>query len=528
MAAVDYDEILKDSNPYKIYEELNKQVKNATDGQYCSEFENVEQDYRDKSVKLCKKVTNLLEFVYEKDKSKDFKDYCSHYKYWVYQEINKLFNEHSSKSDIDDVIKKFNKLQTVLFTKHKKRDCSYRFDYNTFEGLKYNIEEKYLYDYFKNYNTIKSSETCKKCNNSKYKEYLKFISDIYNNVKEDCCLYGTSVCDNYFLTCDDKFDPRKLLSALLSKGSVNCDGLSNITSNFDEEKLNSMVTDPKILNSITYGTCFNLNNHELTSSNAKYPHCSLLATSVTLNRSVPTDGNAGRALLDSGSPLDGVNLLTGDGQVGENSPQEAASQGEPRTKTRGGDSHSPEELKQEATAEEDAPDTFRWKFDGGGTLQCQTKSRGKNEEVLCEYMDVLIEGTFATHMKDTKSYKVKAGISWTEDDLKPAREIVRKRRSANESNILNNIFFRISTAVTLVMGIIFIFYLFFKFTPFGSRLRRHRKRKQRYRLDFADLSTRKRPRRFLKRTYRHSDRRRFNVVNIEDELLSSNDLRNIN
>ncbi|SBS96707.1 PIR Superfamily Protein [Plasmodium malariae] len=515
MAPVDYDEILKDSKAYNIYKELNDQLNNIGDEEKCKAFNEIKSTRKEEYVTLCKKVSKLLKYVFDKDKLKKSKEYCSHYRNWVYQEIWKLFKEGTSNSDIEDVINKFNKLQTDLFTKYERSDCSYRFDIKNFQGLNYKVEEKYLYDYFKNYNTIKSSETCKKCNNSKYKEYLKSISDIYDNVKENCCLYGTSVCGNYFLTCDDKFDPSKLLSAFRSKGSDNCDGLSSITANFDEENLNSMVTNPRILDSITYGTCVNLDNQERTPGNEKYPQCSLLAAPVTLTRSVRTDGNVGEALTDSGSPSAGVNLVTRDGQVGESPPQKGASKDEPGTKTRGGDSHSLEELKEKGIAEKDAPDTFRWKFDGGGTLQCTTKRRGKNEELLCEYMDVLVEGKFATQIVGTKRYKVQAGKSWTEDYLKVAREIVRKRRSANESNILNNIFVRISTGVTL-------------FTPFGSRLHRHRKRKQRYRYDFTDLYTRKRPRRFLKRTYRHSDRRRFNVVNIEDELYSSNDLRNIN
>ncbi|KAI4833730.1 PIR protein [Plasmodium brasilianum] len=509
------DKILEELYPYSIYKEFNDELVNATDESYCNEFKTIKQDYKEKSFELCKKVTKLLEFVFKKHTSEKYKDYCSHYKNWVYQEIRKLFNERTSNSDIDYIIKKFYKLQRDLFSYHKKNDCSYRFDFNTLEGLHYKIEEKSLYDYFKNYNTIKTSETCNKCMNVKYKEYLESISDMYNSWKDSCCSYGKSVCDNYFLSCKDEFDPSKLLAAFRSKGSDNCDGLSSITANFDEENLNSMVTDPRILKSITYGTCYDLENGRLTSNKEGHQHCSLLSTSVTLTRSARTDGNVEGALTDSGSSSVGATSVTRDGHVEESPPQEGASQDEPGTKTRGGDYHSPEELKEKGTAEKDAPDTFRWKFDGGGTLQCTTKSRGKNEELLCEYMDVLVQGNFATQIEGTKRYKVQAGKSWTEDDLKLAREIVRKRRSANESNILNNIFVRISTGVTL-------------FTPFGSRLRRDRKRKQRYRYDFTDLYTRKRPRRFLKRTYRHSDRKRFNVVNIEDELHSSNDLQNIN
>ncbi|SBT00433.1 PIR Superfamily Protein [Plasmodium malariae] len=511
MEDIDYDAVLKESYPYKIYEELNKQVKNVENEEKCNAFNDIASPHKDTYVTLCNKVSKLLDFVFKKDTSENFKEYCSHYRNWVYQEIWNLFKEGTSNDDIEGVINKFNKLQIDLFTKHRKRNCSFGFDIKNLQGLKYNIEEKYLYDYFKNYNTIKSSETCNKCNNGKYREYLKSISDIYNNVKEYCCSYGTSVCDNYFLTCKNEFDPSELLSALLSKGSDSCNGLNRITANFDEETLNSKVSEPEILSSITYGTCFNLKNGRLTSDTKIHPHCSLFATSVTLTRSVPTAEYGGTIVTDSGSHPGSTNLESRSNQA----EVDASRRGQPDAKGKKGDFGESAVKIEAVPPAKNAAGPIRWKFDERGTLQCPSKSRNKYEELLCEYMDVLVEGNFATKIDRTGKYKVHIGRSWNESDLKQYRVAVRKRRSANESNILNNIFVRISTGVTL-------------FTPFGSRLRRHRKRKQRYRFDFTDLYTRKRPRRFLKRTYRHSDRRRFNVVNIEDELHSSNDLRNIN
>ncbi|SBT00159.1 PIR Superfamily Protein, partial [Plasmodium malariae] len=127
------ENFLKESYPYSIYNELNEQVKSATEDKYCNEFKKVKNDYQDKSIELCKKVTKLLDFVFKKSTHKEFKDYCTHYKYWVYQEVRNLFNESTSVSDIEDVIKKFYKLQLDLFNDHNRNDCSYRFDYKTLE-----------------------------------------------------------------------------------------------------------------------------------------------------------------------------------------------------------------------------------------------------------------------------------------------------------------------------------------------------------------------------------------------------------
>ncbi|SBT85767.1 PIR protein [Plasmodium malariae] len=526
MEAVDYEKIFKDSKPYNIYKELDDEVKDVTDGQHCTEFEGINSTHKEKYVTLCKKVSKLLKYVFDKDKLKKSKEYCSHYRNWVYQEIWNLFKEGASNNDIEDVINKFNKLQFDLFSHYKRSDCSYRFDIKNLQGLNYKVEEKYLYDYFKNYNTIKTSENCNKCTNDKYKEYLKSISDIYNNWKDSCCWYGKSVCDNYFLSCKDEFDPSEILSAFLSKGNGSCDGLNSITANFDEEELNSMVSDLETLNTITYGTCHYLDNHELTPGEKRRQHCNLLAASVMLTRSAPTAGNDGSRASVSGSSSGSAISESRADQTGGDPSRRPALQGQLDAKGKEGDSDRAE-VKQVVSPMKDASDNFRWKIAATGQLKCSSKNKKEAELAMCNFMEELIEGGHAKKIEGTEKYTLDIKNGWTTEKLRVYRERIRKR-SIYESNILNNIFVRISTGVTLVMGIIFIFYLFFKFTPFGSRLCRHRKRKQRYRLDFTDLSTRKRPRRFLKRTYRHSDRRRFNVVNVEDELHSSNDLRNIN
>ncbi|KAI4840869.1 hypothetical protein MKS88_000632 [Plasmodium brasilianum] len=501
---MEMDKILIDSYPYSIYKELNDEVKNANDGKYCSEFENVKQGYKDESVKLCKKVSKLLGFVFNKSTQKEFKEYCSQYKFWVYEEVKKLFNEGTSDGDIEDVIKKFYNLQLNLFNFHSKNYCSYRFDYKTLEGLKYNIEEKSLYDYFKNYNTIKTSDTCNKCKNDEYKKYLNSISVIYNNVKENCCTPGIWDCSNYFLSCEDDFDPSKLLSALGSEEKGNCEGLKTITAEFNDKKSYSEEFDNEFMSAINYGGCYSQTKGTLEEGTTR-PVCILYSNFVSSPHDEPTARSDGTKATVSRPAADNANSISGADSGKDVQGDGKGNEGGP----------SATDVKKEIPITKLTHYPYKWSFKSGGDLDCRSRSKNKDSMRLCGYMDELVEGQFATQMEGTKGYKVQAGRSWKEEDLEPVRERMRKRRSANESNILSNIFIRISTGVTL-------------FTPFGSRLRRDRKRKQRYRYDFTDLYTRKRPRRFLKRTYRHSDRRRFNVVNIEDELYSSNDLRNIN
>ncbi|SBS98942.1 PIR Superfamily Protein [Plasmodium malariae] len=511
----DYDKILKESSPYNIYKELEDEVKDVTDGQHCTEFEGITSTHKEKYVILYKKVSKLLDFVFKKETSENYKDYCLHYRYWVYNELRKLVKDDKQSNDITEIIKKFMKLQATIFSNHQKYGCSLGFVTKDLAELNYKTEEKYLYDYFKNYNTIKCSETCTKVNNGKYKKYLQSIDKIYKNLKEDCCIPWDWDCSNYFLSCKDEFDPRRLLSALGSNDNESCEGLKSIKAIFKDEKLNPETFSSDFLKSLNYGACYSPKDGTFTSGDAVHPFCNLytapvqLSSSVTIVRSNEPQGNG------AGSPADNSYTVRGEDQEQEKQAQSVPpKEVTDETNENEGGSGSYGEHKKKASPDEDTHVTFRWKLDTSGQLKCPTTSTKKAELGICDYMEELIEGGFATKTK-SGMYRLNIKTKWTTDDLRTYRERIRSRRSTHELNtdyfnILNNIFIRISTGVAL-------------FTPFGSRLRRHKKRKQRYRFDFTDLSTRKRPRRFLKRTYRHSDRRRFNVVNIEDELHSSND-----
>ncbi|SBS92781.1 PIR Superfamily Protein [Plasmodium malariae] len=491
------EEIFKDSIPYNIYKELDDQVKDVTDDQHCTEFKGINSPHKEKYVTLCKKVSKLLDIVFKKESSKNYEDYCSHYRYWVYHELRKLFKDDKKSNDITEVINKFNKLQTTIFSKYAKRGCSFGFVTKDYKELNYKIEEKYLYDYFKNYNTIKSSKQCSNVGSSKYRAYLEAIKKLYDVEYNFCCWTGLTECPDYILTCDNKFDPSKLLSALGSEEKGNCDGLKTITSVFNDKKSDSEEFKKEFMSAIKYGVCYSPKKDTLEVEGNKRPVCILYSKFDSLPDDEPTarsDGTEETVSMPSADNADSISRADPGKDV---QSYEKGNGGNP----------SATDVKKKIPSSKLTLNPYKWSFKSEGKLDCRSRSKNKDSIRLCGYMDELVEGNFATQIEGTGGYKVKAGRKWTDDDLKSIREKVRKRRSANESNILNNIFVRISTAVTL-------------FTPFGSRLRRNRKRKQRYRFDFTDLYTRKRTRRFLKRTYRHSDRRRFNVVNIEDEFHS--------
>ncbi|KMZ83310.1 hypothetical protein PVBG_06373 [Plasmodium vivax Brazil I] len=88
-------------------------------------------------------------------------------------------------------------------------------------------EMKHLYEYFKDYETIKNKINCDQRKNDEYFKYLKYISSIYNKHKDEegCCSWGANMCPYYFLQCDEAYDPRKLVEALESGNSKKCSGI---------------------------------------------------------------------------------------------------------------------------------------------------------------------------------------------------------------------------------------------------------------------------------------------------------------
>ncbi|KMZ96101.1 hypothetical protein PVNG_06496 [Plasmodium vivax North Korean] len=118
-------------------------------------------------------------------------------------------------------------------------------------------EMKHLYEYFKAYDKIKGHIKCEDRKKDKYYTYLKYMSYLYNKHKyeEECCSWGATVCSDYFLECDEYYDPRKLISAIESNDQTECEKIKNsLIANKSEEISN---IDPKDKNNmyIKYLTC---------------------------------------------------------------------------------------------------------------------------------------------------------------------------------------------------------------------------------------------------------------------------------
>ncbi|KMZ88883.1 hypothetical protein PVBG_06324 [Plasmodium vivax Brazil I] len=89
---------------------------------------------------------------------------------------------------------------------------------------------KYLYEYFKDYETIKKKINCGQGRHDKYYKYLTYINYLYNKHKnkKGCCSWGAEICPDYFLSCDEYYNPNKIVSAIDSSDIATCNEILNV------------------------------------------------------------------------------------------------------------------------------------------------------------------------------------------------------------------------------------------------------------------------------------------------------------
>ncbi|SBT01368.1 PIR Superfamily Protein [Plasmodium malariae] len=523
------DEIIEKLPSYILYEKFNSEDNEVDNEMYCNIFNTVKCKNKDDCVKLCKKIVRNFKLLLEFGKSKNYNDSCLHYKYWVYEEIEKIFEENTTNDDVNAVVSEFMKLQDILTNNYRIYNCKYKFTNEILKDLKEKNKEKYLYVYITNYNNIKSKDFCNKIEVTKYKEYLNFISEIYKTKKSMCCTSGLSICPNLFMSCTDNLDPSKIIQSL-GADNDGCSALENIPATEENGKqLGSEVFEPEFLDSILFTDCRIDNN----SSNLP---CGFIRASSFKHRNViRVENNEQPSTVTLSSPE------SQNPQSNENS--EIAAQHE---KIRMKVGLTSETINNQSLPKKDEQIDLRWKLDEDTKIRCPPKKPSEVTLGLCKYVEELVKRDFLIKEEKSGIYRLKKDKTWPEQAL----NIVFKREIGNhleegnsqriqvlkanklevsysknsigqdhsgkdiEYNILQNTFVRISIVLALVMGIISVFFLYFKFTPFGSRVGKIKKRKKRYRTNFAELNMQRPLRRFIKRTYRHSSRRRFSLVNI--------------
>ncbi|GAB69592.1 hypothetical protein PCYB_003410 [Plasmodium cynomolgi strain B] len=206
--------ILGNTTSYQIYKKFD--AENDLDEYYihCKEFISSYKTKNEKDEKTCKKIAKNLKELSELASPIKYRDKCLHYKYWIYDQIWKETNIEGN--NVGPVINKFLNIQNSVTQSLKLYYCLYNFYSRDLTELKGFHEEKYLYEYFKYYNTLKNKFSTSNANEEKYNKYLKYISDIYIKHKNDlCCDYYGMIghCYHYF-KCEEYYNPNNLLCKL--------------------------------------------------------------------------------------------------------------------------------------------------------------------------------------------------------------------------------------------------------------------------------------------------------------------------
>ncbi|CAG9480261.1 unnamed protein product [Plasmodium vivax] len=437
-----YDNILKVSYSYSIYDNLNKEDTKEDYKDICDKIKPVDNSSVDTGSKtLCKKIIKNLKNI-KNLKDGEHNERCMHYRYWIYHEVKKLFKNESDHKHVNDVLTNFSDIESKINQKIEHYGCRYFFLHKNIEELKDKMEEKYLYDYFKNHASIKTKETCERVKSNEYKKYLNYIKDLFiKHTQDKCCFYGD--CPSY-INCDDMYNPDKLIAKLASGTNESCDNLEKGDTSLKPGK--EATSGSSNENDKIPFYFMNCKFHE----KGIYTGCSLVKTQLEdTSKSV----NSGRREKNPDS---------------ENSAE-------------GKDTTSPEK------------EDLRWKL---GTRRVPHKSNTGKENVydVIEYSDELHENKITIRRKDFGTYKLKdkepksyeAFLEKIEElefnsDNGPPKGIpndvtflgktMKELDKNNIFNMLNNSYVRFGMSSALGLGIFILLFVYFKFTPLGSCFR---------------------------------------------------------
>ncbi|VUZ99785.1 PIR protein, partial [Plasmodium vivax] len=206
------EDILKDLKLNSIYDDFFSKSEKSKFDSACNVLDKHSKDHKDLR-QLCTKFVGFLEKISKLEKKPERDYHCDYLTYWLYDEIGKIYNDHTSK--INTV--QFNlicELNLFLFLPSPDNRSQEQKEHVRM-GSSYQVRgKKVSYIYFKKHNNIStdiakppSSDKCQK-----YFTYLNYINSFYGAYKYNHCGFF-SLTPNYF-ACDSKFNPKNLLSTV--------------------------------------------------------------------------------------------------------------------------------------------------------------------------------------------------------------------------------------------------------------------------------------------------------------------------
>ncbi|KMZ78185.1 hypothetical protein PVIIG_04959 [Plasmodium vivax India VII] len=195
------DEIIQNLPSFEKYKEVDTTKDSNSYKDRCSNLGTEDVKFKELCENFMKNINKLKDY---QSNLRELKVRSSSLSYWIIDELRNYFILNDKKIDrgvIDRLIIELNKISHESISKRLFFNSDFDFDLSR--------EEKYLHDYFINYDTIAScKDNCKD-----YYKYVSYIEKLYYKHREDCL---GNVC--YYFNFHDKYDPDDLLSKL--KGRI--------------------------------------------------------------------------------------------------------------------------------------------------------------------------------------------------------------------------------------------------------------------------------------------------------------------
>ncbi|SBS94200.1 PIR Superfamily Protein [Plasmodium malariae] len=442
-----WENILEGSLSHHIYKELNNNVEGTSYNSYCNVFNNSQDSSDNKHYNLCKKIARNADRLSNYFNTIEYITQCAHYKYWIYHNIKKILGENTDNEKVKPITDKFLKAQNQINVNFNTYNCQYDFKNDILQRLNDMVEEKYLYDYFENFDIIKTQKTCQNINSQNYENYLNYVIKLYNKhkIQMKCCIDSFwSECEDYF-KCDDEFDPNILLSTLKSTGQKKCDNLIKaqepLTSGNTSHTGNSLTN---ITDSIYYIRCTDITSDKITDTKREggILNCHVFRTSDKSHIMPLSPSLQAPSVLGPFTTYGQRGISASTNLLLDNSISRGIT-GQPSQSS----SVQPLDGNKDKTTDKNTP--------------CKDPLLVRDESGTCVEPDI----------RKTKTIGVKLNI------YAPGRKI--KIRLTHNTNMFKNNFFRVGIAFTLIAGMIFTILLLYKFTPFGRCFHKQVSRKKR-------------------------------------------------
>ncbi|VUZ93212.1 PIR protein [Plasmodium vivax] len=419
---------LKDLPSSKIYKKFNdSDITGSADGN-CAGVNVYNND--DGVKKLCKKFeknSKELDTLVGKDVIQETR--CSYLTYWIYDEIRKQLNKSSYNNHRNSIINELDEASFKIFYSliYSNHGCQINIE-DKFEEWK---EEKILYDYFKNCDTIiEYAKDKSKCTD--YYNYVNSIKKYYNKkkVNESCCYSRVFECKEFF-NCEEKYDPDVILSKL------KCDGDHSTEKTAETPKL------PNEAQSETYTPVNRLgyNNLVCTRVEEDKKDGSGLAKCVVYPSSTSSFQNPYYPVENTGNYDSSP----------ENREEEAGEEGE-ETAAKGDSEEKPETGEAVTVPQNDQEQK-----------KCPNGKIASGPNGKCEEPNVRLS---------TAIGKMWNGRSPTEAEIEQFRSFSRNYLFGIDDNMLKKNTFRFATGGVLSMGVLMTLFVYYKFTPVGSWMSR--------------------------------------------------------